>query len=118
MKKKTVFCICIEMGVRKMKAKIMISLLAGIAAAGFAVCPVLAASGEVSGTYVAPPKEHNLITGTLDYLGSVVDVTKKGTWETYDRITPIPSKRCGERITYRPSLSMNRGSRWVRRYKR
>jgi len=102
-----------------MKAKKIISLLAGMAfIATFAACPAFAASEEISSTYVAPPKEHNLITGTLDYLGSVVEVATKGAWETYDKVTPIPSKRCGERITYRPSLFMNRGSRWVRSYRR
>ena len=107
------------MGVRKMKAKRLFSLLTGVAfIAAFAVCPAFAGSDELSGTYVAPPKEHNLITGTLDYLGSVVDVTAKGAWETYNNVTPIPSKRCGDPIEYRPSLQMNRGSRWVRRYRR
>jgi hypothetical protein len=106
-------------GGKKMKAKKIISLLAGMAfIAAFAACPAFAASEEISGTYVAPPKDHNLVTGTLDYLGSVVDVTTKGAWETFDRVTPIPERRCEKRITYRPSLFMNRGSRWVRSYRR
>lgn len=111
-------------GGKKMKAKIMISLLAGIAFAGFAACPVFAASEEMSSTYVAP-KEHNLITGTLDYLGSVVDVTTKGTMELFGAALSVPEealgsppRRCLEPIQYRPSIVMNRGSRWARSYKR
>ena len=102
-----------------MKAKKMISLLAGVAfITAFAVCPAFAASEGTSSTYVAAPKEHNLITGTLDYLGSLVDVTTKGTWETFNNVTAIPPRQCGEQPTYRPSIVMNRGSRWVRNYRR
>ena len=110
-------------GGMKMNAKIMITLLAGTVFTGFAVCPAFAASEELSSAYAAPPKEHNLISGTLDYLGSVVEVTTKGTMDLFgaavsipDAATGSPPRRCLERITYRPSVIMNRGSRWVRKY--
>ncbi|MCF7955548.1 MAG: hypothetical protein K9M75_07090 [Phycisphaerae bacterium] len=109
-----------------MRVKKIISLLAGIAfIAVFAACPAFAASGESSGTYVAPPKDHNLITGTLDYLGSVVEVTTKGTMEALGAAMSLPETalgstpaRCQKPVTYRPVQSMNRGSRWTRSYSR
>jgi hypothetical protein len=105
------------MGVRKMKAKQIISLLVGVAfITAFAVCPTLAASDDLSGQYIAAPKEHNLISGTLDYLGSVVNVFSKGTWKTFDNVMDIPPKCCEKRVAPRPVMVMNRGGRWRRGY--
>ena len=103
-----------------MKAGKFISLLAGIAFfAAFAVCPAFAGSDDLSGQYVPAPEEHNLINGTIDYLGSVVNVFRKGTWETFDSTKALlPKKCCGEKVEYRPNMVMNRGSRWRRGYTR
>ncbi len=104
-----------------MKVKKIISLIAGITfIAAFAVCPAFAESDELYinvGNSTAQ-KEHGLISGTLDYLGSVVGVASKGTWETFDSVTALVPRCCEERIGYRPNIVMNRGSRWSRRYKR
>lgn len=105
-----------------MKAKSMISLVVAVGfIAAFTVCPAFAASGDVYGStpYVASQKDHNLITGTIDYLGSVVEVFSKGTWETFDSVMAIPPKCCKDRDTYyRPVITMNRGGRWTRGYRR
>ena len=102
-----------------MKAKKIISLLVGVAfITAIAVCPTFAASDDLNGQYIAAPKEHNLITGTLDYLGSVVNVFSKGTWETFDKVVAIPPKCCEKRVAPRPVMVMNRGGRWKRGYRR
>ena len=96
----------------------MISLVTIVAfVAAFAVCPAFAGP-EDSGTYVAPQKKHGPISGTLDYLGSVVDVASKGAWKQVDSATSLVPRCCGERIIYRPRAVMNRGSRWGRMPKR
>jgi hypothetical protein len=115
-KEKTVFCMCIEMGVRKMKAKKLISLLVAMGfVVALTVCPAFAESQDA---YVAPSKDHNLITGTLDYLGSLVEVSSGLAWDTFESGTDVIPRCCGERIRYRPNIIMNRGSRWSRVYRR
>lgn len=105
-----------------MKVKKMTSLLVAVSfIVAFTACPAFAASDDLydSTVYVNSQKDHNLITGTLDYLGSVVDVFSKGTWETFDSVMEIPPRNCAERETYyRPVITMNRGGRWTRSYKR
>jgi hypothetical protein len=108
---------CTEMGVLKMKFKKMISLVTVVAfVAAFAVCPAFAGPEE-NGAYVAPQKRQGPVSGTLDYLGSVVDVASKGAWEQVDSAKSLVPRCCGERIIYRPRAFMNRGSRWGRMYK-
>jgi hypothetical protein len=109
---------CIEMGDFKMKFKKTISLVVGVAfISAFAVCPAFA-EPESSRAYVAPQKEHGPVSGTLDYLESIVDVTREGTRKAFGSATSVVPRCCGERATYRPSVVMNRGARWRRSYKR
>jgi len=96
----------------KMNAKKMISLLVGVAFLTAFACPAFAADDRL-----------DPISGTIDYLGSLFEVTSQGAMDVFETTMAIPdnatgmrdTRRCVKRIEYKPSIVMNRGSRWVRR---